>query len=556
MHWLYCLLLLLNLGGILLLTRQLRPKLNQFFVPALGISAIMLATWAGGMIGQMQVSNILLYMAGFAGYVMAGWHYFKNRKMSRLWPIIGFTGCLVAGMLSSCFFQGRILYAYDDFTHWGKVIQLMVREGRFPVVEDRLQFTSYPLGSACFVTYCASILGAGNDQFLFAQFLMVCACAAPLFSAVPLRKDKKQSALLQGMCAVLFLLLIQYNNSLETLYVDNLLALSFSAAVLLYLLNSDHPAYGEITVLLSCVVLIKNSGFFLSVLFAALLILHETRHGQDRLRAAFTIAVPLLIFLLWRLHVIDSFEDVSKHDLSVANYAKVFAENRLYISEILSITLPCILSPLKNHAIPLLLMMTVFYFLGGKKDRCRTVLLLSCVLTVAYEIGVLAMYLFSMPYSEVVSQQGSDYLRYNGTLVAIMVMIMAWTAFAELNYEELLLNKAHFIPCLSLICCGVLLSANLQWTMTARDRRNTEPEVNQMFCISKEQQFSKDAFFVVRHSGEKKDYYINIMSRYYLDTRRVKVYHDPVAAKEEFLDNQRDYLINLTDGKVEQRSAD
>ena len=135
--------------------------------------------WAASLTAACSVS-LILYAAGLAGLLQpCAWlllvcglclliRLLLQKKMGRLFPEF----CLMAaaGALLWLRYRSALLVAYDDFSHWGMIVQRMLTTHAFPVAEDSLiVFQSYPPGAACWLYDAGLFWGNGDGLLLTAQ---------------------------------------------------------------------------------------------------------------------------------------------------------------------------------------------------------------------------------------------------------------------------------------------------------------------------------------------------------------------------------------------------
>lgn len=169
--------------------------------------------------------------------------------------------------------SSRIIFTnWDEFSHWGLVVKAMNLKNALPGNDSMLTFLSYPTGTALLQYYMCRIFGQREGIIVFAQVLYVWAAAVSFTKGIKL----KQIYFAFLILAAAFVGYVHFNISLWCIYVDGLLGLLLgSAFVVYYSEKRDTSALLKTVPILMAVVLIKESGVFLSVLFCIFMLLDQ-----------------------------------------------------------------------------------------------------------------------------------------------------------------------------------------------------------------------------------------------------------------------------------------
>lgn len=411
-----------------------QKNFNKSLVAGMAVSTVILTLFICGILNLLKIATFLLFFMGLGlliyelvttnGRVLV--NYFSNN-----WSAFFI---IIASLYAMVIFRTSMLTGYDDFSHWGTVAKLMLKENRFPTSLDTvITFQSYPLGTATFIYYFETIVGLGEHGYLLAQFELKICFVSCLFGL----KNEQHNDWKGKLVIFLFsALLLIYNTPSFSLSVDNVLCCCGIFCVVSTKLASSRESYkhAAFVFMLSagCCIVIKNSGvfFWFAGVIIYVLVSHRLKLRWEFVKYDFIfIVIPILLLLLWQRHVDYVFIDglVSKHAMTLSHGMRVFRSKTiaeikneiLYISSI-------IINPIKDRAILILIGITIHFLLSrnGRKNKQLNyyALYLLCLFFI-YQCGMMIMYLFSMPHAEIVYQKGADYARYNGTFVAFFAAL-------------------------------------------------------------------------------------------------------------------------------------
>ena len=504
-------------GYILFLTKQYRIK--AALAPALSVSFIMLFVFLGGLLGALEWSVYLLLALGVALLI---WMLLKKTPTG--WKELLTNPALIfltlSGILLFLRFQHRVLSSYDDFSHWGVIVKGMLRDNSFPSSANSfLTFQSYPPGSACWIYFVSRILGVKEGYFLFANAMLTLAYLSTLFGFYGKRRWYHLILPLAGA-------ILLYTNAIDPncLGVDAMLAAAGLAAVLAIYQNKDASA-ARIWLVLPMIcapLLIKNSGIFFTLLSMALVLYYlseqkSATRAAKWISAAAVVIVPLAALLLWRWHVAASFLSgfSTKHAMSSQNFLKLWSVNQSHILEMLRIILLRIIHPGSNHTI---LVLGGFVALAGAEAILRrnkeanrqnmTLILLLAVCTLLYELGIVFMYLFSMPYAEFIFQSGADYTRYNSTLVGFLIGILIAYSGVKLSDQSMAnargLRWILRLGTLALMLLCLLPNTRLPQLMPSY-RTELETRIEQLQQVIREEALPQGGSYLIKAAEDETD---------------------------------------------------
>lgn len=452
-----------------------KTKLSVDFLPALVFTWQILFLFFAGILNLLSLAVPLLFLAGLVLALLS----LRSRKGYRdfLTPLLVFFLAACAYFL--LLLKGQLFTSYDNFSHWALVVKQMLLTDRFPTWQDPIiLFQGYPLGSSVFVYYVSRLVSTSEGCQMFAQTMLTLSFILPIFSEI---RRKWISGFLLLLGASLFFL--SYIATPNSLYVDTLLPLAGAFAFLLHRKElQDEEACPWLCIgPAAAVMLIKNSGIFFFAVTAIELLVYALRHrreatGGQKASYLALLLFPLFSLLIWNRHVSYVFasSESSPHSMSLSVYLANLQE-KLADGTIPQITKAFLNQVLQGRGILLLLLLLLlayFYARIQKLPRPRFLRLgiFLAAVYLAYQLGNLCMYLFSMPEGEALVMAG--YPRYYGSIV-IFCMAIALYAFGE--WMEKVPVSSAFIFTFLFLAVFVRLGANPQILLrisgeTARDR--------------------------------------------------------------------------------------
>ena len=326
--------------------------------------------------------------------------------------------------------RGKLFVHYDNYSHWALVVKQMLSTNRYPNFEDAsiISFQEYPLGSATYVYFMATLVGKSESIQMFAQAYMMLVCLLPLF--INIKRNKMLSCIL-----MLFMtnFLFVFNIKITDLLVDTLLPIvSMCALFYIYQYSCDLKEYKVESYMAIFYMIqmlqIKNSGIFFTAI-ASLCILTRVRKDKMFLNRILAALIPYGTLVIWQRHCSYVFTDaaVAKHAMTAENYREVFAAKTAEDIDMICCSLLKFSFTEKNvwFFVMCAVVVATVCFLWAKKDKrdFKKLVLFNLLLYVAYQLGMLFMYLYSMPKDEALIMAGAD--RYcNTILIAIFYSLI------------------------------------------------------------------------------------------------------------------------------------
>ena len=356
------------------------------------------------------------------------------------------------------------IYYYDNFTHWRLITKFLLFNSHLPTSADPIiEYSTYPVGSSAFIWYVCKFIGSVADgHALFAQSLLSLSCGISIFAFAD-SKNKKAKIYL-NVIALLFALGITtcyagLENGIYSLLVDRLLCALGIAAYATALSNRDDIKKAVIfsspmAVMATCV---KNSGIFFAVTTAAIIIhlaLKKENKKKSFIYALCSMAPSVVFMLIWKAHTSLAFKNVSDgpHTVSKEYYSSILSEktpeNIRQICSMFGDEVFLHNSMFAMLAIAFLILVALIKVSWDKKSKSEPIFTAVYLLVfyIIYQIGNLAMYIFSMPWVE--AQRLCWYARYVMTIDAFscgVMLILFMQVISELPQIKLKISTAGLV---------------------------------------------------------------------------------------------------------------
>ncbi len=433
--------ILSNLGMWEFLRRK--TKIDSCFFPSLTIALQVSFLFVAGILNLLKEAVAVLWLFGMVCLCVS---VARDRSVAFLknYLNVAYIFCAVTMAVMLFYVKGKIFARYDNFSHWALVVKRMLNTNRYPNFEDTvIMFQEYPLGSATYIYFFSKIVNMGEHIQMLAQIYMMTACIMPVFCFA---KKNRAAALAVGLSFTNFFFV--YNITVTNLLVDTLLPIVGMCALLyVYLYCDDGEKTDRTAICLSAayltqIIQIKNSGIYF-VLIAVVWILYKGCRNKNWKSRTAAVCLPFGSLILWQKHCRYVFVNaaVSKHAMTSDNYKSVFGAKS---AEEIKTTCTAMLKLSVTHrgvwiTFGILLLTGLLTVLICKEQWRVWVkaILFSVAVYVTYQVGMLGMYLFSMPGKEATALAGSD--RYVKTiLIAILyvAVILFMKILAELNMRK------------------------------------------------------------------------------------------------------------------------
>jgi len=446
------LLFLISEMGWLEFFRQ-RTKVRACFVPVCVFSLQTLCLILCAAAGILQPSARAMYYAGFALLPLS--LLLGKRSCFRAWRREGLLVSLAGIVLVFSLLYGKVAGHFDNFTHWALIVKHLLSAHTLPTAADAvITYTNYPVGSAMWIYYVVSCIGvATEDMWLFAQGLYMVFCLQTLFVV-----SDAAAGRVRHFITVLFVLLyancmLSYNISIYNLLVDTMLPLHAVALTVFVGYECCQMEENRLVIhrglrlnlwglipMLCMTTQIKNSGAVFLVLPVTVMIYAACRSELKRHVPALLLAIAAIALCMfgWSLrHRMVFGENGGRHAASMS----LLKENP---GDALTIAYAMLKSMFSGKDMlyllaPLLLAFTASMLAEeGAADMFLKVFAACTAMYALYTIGLLGMYLISMPRQEALALAGFDRYR-KSMLIWVHAMI----------YLSILFSLSSILPSLT-----------------------------------------------------------------------------------------------------------
>lgn len=422
-----------------------KGKIPILFVPVVTAVGISLFLDAGALTGMLNPSSWLVVGAGLLGFGF----FIKNvaeKNVSFPAPTL-FSVCFGSGILIfTVLTLGFRFEHYDNFSHWAMTVKSMLITDQLPDAGNQLvTFKNYPPGCAVFIYYVCKFLGNAQGVMLLAQNSILFSCFLAVFGII---KEKQRFLLYSflGMgCSLLSYLnlTIRINN----LLVDFLLPLLAMAAIAFVYQSRDSLWKTSLctALILGFTCIVKNTG----IVFAGFVLAYYIWNiGKKKGIAAWikavtvcmTVCLALIPYVVWNLYVRCRFSGIEqKFQLAFGKQESLAVSKEQYgqiteefVKAAFSISNRVILAFFLCNIAAVLAVLFVRIFLK-KQWKLGRVLVVVDLMAILYHIGILGLYLFSMPEEEAVRLAGFD--RYACSIMVLVEGLLFMQATIDMEHS-------------------------------------------------------------------------------------------------------------------------
>lgn len=392
--------------------------MNYYFAPLFTISTITLIVYTAGLLKILFPISILLYALGIALMI----YFLLKKEWQNYIQWISLSNlCFLVG---SAIFLSFLLHAnfihYDNFSHWATVIKNTLKTNAFPTINSTIiDFKNYPLGTCSWIYYGCLFLGHAQSTMLFLQGLIIFSSFYCLFGIIEEKKRFLLYSFLAAGCSLLsiFNITIRINN----LLVDFILpTMCLASIAIIYTYRNDLKKTWILIPILGLLTIIKSTGS-LFVLIAIIYFMYIS-HKQRKIKYSLILFTSYLPILFWQLHMKMEFAGIkNKFDLaSTSSVSKstndIIKICKLYIQTCFDISSRQTLGVLLFD-VAVLGIFILSYKIWHKKLKLIYTTICLNIMLILYYIGILAMYIFSMPLDEALYLAGFD--RYASSIVVL-----------------------------------------------------------------------------------------------------------------------------------------
>lgn len=572
----FCLFSISTYGFILFLEQKFNYPKKISMIATFCINILILYFFS--LLGLMLQISLIMFSTGlllFLIYSISNYSFVKKRlftfEYSKTWIIFYFT------IFSITLLKSHFIH-YDNFSHWAIIVKYFLTESSLPnATSSIIDFSSYPIGSSLFIYYATLIIGYHEGVMLLAQFIFIISALYSLFGVI---KDSHRTLPI-GIMFMTIAIFNHFNTAIRmnNLLVDFLLPLvALSAITGIYLLRKRFLLCSVHTViLLSVLSIIKNSGLF----FVAMVIIYYLytiiKNHQLKWTIFFCIITTSIFsfstYFIWNTHVKNTFGDaVSKHSLNVDSYQSLYAEKTPEIIQIIIDNYLCSIFDITNLPTQGIILANIFLILSyliiklyfNKNNHLLKILWILDLSVLIYYIGILAMFIFSMPIDEALILAGFE--RYASSIVIFILGIATMVFVQEIDelffeqniplrtyksFKSIKSKKVYQRSSMLLLffSIGLLLSENNGMLFNNQEYDKTIPSLIRSIVGDNMQLNNKKYLLVTADKESVDNFYAKYAGRYYLYSSEVDAQENFIMPDEEFLQliSQYDYIVILDD---------
>ena len=411
---------------------NITPKASYIF----SFSSLALLMYFAGLAGILPYAAYTFFGGGIALLALLA----MQKKLTLAYNLSSINAINIAFVIGCTAFIASLINTrfihYDNFSHWAVVVKNMLVTDRIPDAASAIiDFKSYPLGSSSFLYYVCRIVGNGEGVMLVGQAMLLFACFYAMFGVIRDHKRFLLAAVMGLGCSLLayFNISIRINN----LLVDFLLpALSLAAigAIISERKSCFHACLASLPIL-GLLTIVKSTGIVFALLAYIVLIdraVQFQRADAKRrplyLLALGTILLSLLPLILWNVHKSIAFPaDTSKfsYDLQAISSLtidktpeQINAIIRLFLKYMTSLDQRNVFGPIIINGIALTAYL-IARFMFRKNWKLLKILLFLDLGIILHSVGILMMYIYSMPLDEALRLAGFE--RYASSMVLFVI---------------------------------------------------------------------------------------------------------------------------------------
>lgn len=555
-----------------------KMKIEYFFIPIFLFTWIGLLTYFGGLVYRFDFVPYFMYGIGIFLFGFYSYQWKKHglpKIFIRLFPCV-FFGISIIFLVSSLQFR---LQHYDNFSHWAVIAKYILTNHILPTMEDTIiSFKEYPLGSTSFIYYVCFFLGKKEGMMLFAQNLLVLSCFYAMFGVI---REKRRFFLysflaMGGTCLSYLNLTIRINN----LLVDFLLPLlTLTIFSIIYRYENEKKTMALLLVpILGFTMIVKSTG----IIFAMIGVIYfiwifirkrENWNWKYCLIMVGVIGIGFVPKLSWDYHLNTDLAGIeNKFALETENKEHMPVEKEQY-PEVVTTYLKTIFnkdSRATQSFFFFQLLAIIGYYYGKyywkKRWNLGKIILLMDLVVFLYYIGILGLYLFSMPADEALRVAGLE--RYACSIIVLFVgtLFLCSTIDIERSFyiqlgEDGEGYRAFYSPhtkknyqraVLITLAIGLNFLYSEIYGLWAIQKEYGNSLAGRIVGITGDQWFeegekNKNSYYVIasNQNSEVENYGVSYTAKYFLFAENVTVV-DKVAEKElEKVSQEYDYLVVL-----------
>lgn len=594
--------LVLSFAGYISFASWLR--IRREFVPIVVCSTIACAVYLCGIFGVLHTGAVAVLVLGIAALCLRLAHFGVSKlrerarsanssmeydddsavssvKASSLVMLRSWRVFDVAYLIGMLVFLGLLassrLEHYDNYSHWAIALKQMLLTGSFPDVHSQLiSFKNYPLGTTSWLYYLCLFLGHGQAMMIVGQSVLIFASIYAVFGIIAEHQRFLLYAFLAFGCSVLsfFNITVRINN----LLVDFLLPLLTLAIIAIAYGYRQHLVKASLLILpvAAFLMVVKLTGvIFAAIALIFLLYIFFSQRGWRRWKDSLSVlaccVASFLCYGLWQWHMAVTGIAALSNKFNIGTGAGATetggGKTAQQVSAIVSAFLKAAtdlgtrpaLGLLVGNIVAVVASIAAAVFLSTKWRLFATLVALD-VIVALYYVGILGLYVYSMPQSEASSLAGFD--RYANSIVVLFIGALAMCATCAIErsfhykvgevpayraYKNVLMKDVYqksVIVCLMLSMAILLSEFNGLHTIIRESAHGLPAQVSRVTGDNWPANGAVDEYRYLLYgqdtNSQVTDYYMQYAAKYYL-------FASHVDATVSFYEDNMDHLLGSYD---------
>ena len=436
--------LICSFWGYMMLTRK-AIGLQVEFIPAFVFSAVACIVYATGLLGILFAGSVAVIVTGLLAFVVLLKDKLKKKSGFQLsFSLFGFLWSIGCFLFFLLLLKSKLTH-YDNFSHWAIVVKQMLSTNAFPTVDSNMiDFKNYPLGISSFLYYICHIAGHDQAIMIIAQGMLIFSCFYAMFGIV----SEKKRFLLYALLGLGFASLSFFNITIRinNLLVDFLLPIYTLAIVaIVHQYRADIrracigvlPMAGLLTITKSTGIIFASIGLIF-LCYKVFVYNKNTSRWKMLFILLITSFVSIFPYLGWTWHMKNALSGIqNKFDVQNMPIEKTAEQIRqitsLFFRTSIDLTTRPALGILVFHSIAIGAIIFNILFLKKNWKLWKVLVTLDIVL-ILYYIGILGLYIFSMPLDEALRLAGFE--RYASSIVVLFAggLVLAATLDIENSF--------------------------------------------------------------------------------------------------------------------------
>lgn len=558
---------------------------SWYTIPVFITSFISITVYLGGLANLLFPISYSIYFLGILGFIYMLGIQIKQGFLPihiKVFPVLFIIGTVIFLLLTLNFH----LQHYDNFSHWAIIVKYLLTANAFPNADSAIiSFKEYPLAASTFIYYICLFLGHSQGIMLLAQNILIFSCILSVFGII--REKSRFLPYIFLAFGMTLLSILNITIRINNLLVDFLLPMCTLSAIAITYIYKDQLSKAMLCLLplLAMTNLLKSTGLIFSSIalcFFTYTLIRDKKYRNIKTFLLFGLflLLTLLPYLLWNHHLSTIIQGATKFSTTNTSSEFIKLPSSMY-PQVISTFLSTVFS-LQNRSSQMLLLFEVvgiiviiFYKVTHKKHlKLTSAYIWLNIVVILYYIGILGLYLFSMPYDEAIYLAGFE--RYACSIIILFGggLSIAGTLDIEDSFYIRLGNqeydyKAFYSPGTKrryqrAVLILTILTLNLLYSefnglLTIEKQYTTSLPAKLIALLEDEWptngKMNQNHYLIITNNDNEQisNYYVHYTAKYFLYSPNVDAIN---TLDENFIDSELykyDYLIILEPEKQAQQ---